>query len=166
MLLGKLKEGDIPADVRENAIQEMVENYFPENRVMITGYGFDMLYAGPREALLHAVFRQNAGCTHLIVGRDHAGVGNFYGAFDSQDIFDSIPEDSIQIKIFKGDHTVWCHQCEKVVMMRDCIHGPDDYLLLSGTRVREMLSQGKELPPEFARPEVTEILSAYYQTLQ
>jgi len=165
MLLGKLKEGDIPADVRENAIQEMVENYFPENRVMITGYGFDMLYAGPREALLHAVFRQNAGCTHLIVGRDHAGVGDFYGAFDSQDIFDSIPEDSIQIKIFKGDHTVWCHQCEKVVMMRDCIHGPDDYLLLSGTRVREMLSQGKELPPEFARPEVTKILSAYYQTL-
>jgi sulfate adenylyltransferase len=132
---------------------------------MITGYGFDMLYAGPREALLHAVFRQNAGCTHLIVGRDHAGVGDFYGAFDAQDIFDSIPEDSMQIKIFRGDHTVWCHQCEKVVMMRDCPHGPDDYLLLSGTRVREMLSQGKELPPEFARPEVTKILSAYYQTI-
>jgi sulfate adenylyltransferase len=165
MLLGKLKKGDIPADVRETAIQKMVENYFPENRVMITGYGFDMLYAGPREALLHAVFRQNAGCTHLIVGRDHAGVGDFYGAFDAQDIFDSIPEDSMQIKIFRGDHTVWCHQCEKVVMMRDCPHGPDDYLLLSGTRVREMLSQGKELPPEFARPEVTKILSAYYQTI-
>ena len=165
MLLGKLKKGDIPAEVRESAIQKMVELYFAENTVMITGYGFDMLYAGPKEALLHAIFRQNAGCTHLIVGRDHAGVGDYYGAFDAQDIFDRITEDSMQIKIFRGDHTVWCHRCEKVVMMRDCPHGPDDYLLLSGTRVREMLSQGMVLPPEFARPEVTIILSDYYQKL-
>ena len=165
MLLGKLKKGDIPAEVRESAIQKMVELYFAENTVMITGYGFDMLYAGPKEALLHAIFRQNTGCTHLIVGRDHAGVGDYYGAFDAQDIFDSIAEDSMQIKIFRGDHTVWCYRCEKVVMMRDCPHGLDDYLQLSGTRVREMLSQGMVLPPEFARPEVTIILSNYYQNL-
>ena len=132
---------------------------------MVTGYGFDMLYAGPREALLHAIFRQNAGCSHLIVGRDHAGVEDYYGAFDSQTIFDSIPEGTLQIEIFRGDHTVWCFKCGKVVMMRDCPHEKEDYLLLSGTRVREILSEGKELPPEFSRPEVAKILSEYYQTL-
>ena len=165
MLLGKLKKGDIPADVRDASIRKMVELYFPENTVMVSGYGFDMLYAGPREAVLHAVFRQNAGCTHLIVGRDHAGVGDYYGAFDSQTIFENIPEGTLQIQIFQGDHTVWCHKCQKVVMMRDCPHDKEDYLLLSGTRVREMLSKGEELPPEFSRPEVATILSEYYQTL-
>ena len=165
MLLGKLKEGDIPADIRNASIRKMVELYFPENTVMVTGYGFDMLYAGPREALLHAIFRQNAGCSHLIVGRDHAGVGDYYGAFDSQTIFDSIPEETLQIEIFRGDHTVWCFKCEEVVMMRDCPHDKEDYLLLSGTRVREILSEGKELPHEFSRPEVAKILSEYYQTL-
>ncbi len=165
MLLGKLKKGDIPADVRDASIRKMVELYFPENSVMVSGYGFDMLYAGPREAVLHAVFRQNAGCTHLIVGRDHAGVGDYYGAFDSQTIFENIPEGALQIQIYQGDHTVWCHKCQKVVMMRDCPHDKEDYLLLSGTRVREMLSKGEELPPEFSRPEVATILSEYYQTL-
>ncbi|MBC8259474.1 MAG: sulfate adenylyltransferase [SAR324 cluster bacterium] len=165
MLLGKLKQGDIPADVRNAAILKMVDIYFPENTVMVTGYGFDMLYAGPREAVLHAVFRQNAGCSHLIVGRDHAGVGDYYGAFDAQAIFDSIPSGTLQIEIFMGDHTVWCKKCEKVMMMRDCPHGIEDYLLLSGTRVREMLSKGEELPPEFSRPEVAKILSEYYQSL-
>ena len=132
---------------------------------MVTGYGFDMLYAGPREAVLHAIFRQNAGCSHLIVGRDHAGVGDYYGAFDSQTIFDSIPEKTLQIEIFRGDHTVWCFKCGEVVMMKYCPHDKEDYLLLSGTRVREILSEGKELPPEFSRPEVAKILSEYYQTL-
>ena len=165
MLLGKLKEGDIPADIRNDSIRKMVELYFPENTVMVTGYGFDMLYAGPREALLHAIFRQNTGCTHLIIGRDHAGVGDYYGAFDAQTIFDSIPEGTLQIEIFRGDHTVWCFKCEEVMMMRDCPHDKGDYLLLSGTRVREILSEGKELPPEFSRPEVAKILSEYYQTL-
>ena len=165
MLLGKLKEGDIPADIRNDSIRKMVELYFPENTVMVTGYGFDMLYAGPREALLHAIFRQNAGCSHLIVGRDHAGVGDYYGAFDAQTIFESIPEGTLQIEIFRGDHTVWCFKCDEVVMMRDCPHDKEDYLLLSGTRVREILSEGKELPPEFSRPEVAKILSEYYQTL-
>ena len=165
MLLGKLKKGDIPAEVRNASIRKMVELYFPENTVMVTGYGFDMLYAGPREAVLHAIFRQNSGCSHLIVGRDHAGVGDYYGAFDAQTIFDKIPEGALQIEIFLGDHTVWCNKCEKVMMMRDCPHGKDDYLLISGTRVREILAKGEALPPEFSRPEVAKILSEYYQTL-
>ena len=165
MLLGKLKKGDIPAEVRNASIRKMVELYFPENTVMVTGYGFDMLYAGPREAVLHAIFRQNSGCSHLIVGRDHAGVGDYYGAFDAQTIFDKIPEGALQIEIFLGDHTVWCNKCEKVMMMRDCPHGKEDYLLLSGTRVREILAKGEALPPEFSRPEVAKILSEYYQTL-
>ena len=165
MLLGKLKKGDIPAEVRNASIRKMVQLYFPENTVMVSGYGFDMLYAGPREAVLHAIFRQNAGCSHLIVGRDHAGVGDYYGAFDSQTVFDTLPEGALQIKIFRGDHTVWCNKCEKVVMMRDCPHDKDDYLLISGTQVREMLAKGEELPTEFSRPEVAKILSEYYQSL-
>ena len=165
MLLGKLKKGDIPAEVRNASIRKMVDLYFPKNTVMVSGYGFDMLYAGPREAVLHAIFRQNSGCSHLIVGRDHAGVGDYYGAFDAQTIFDTIPEGALQIEIFRGDHTVWCNKCEKVMMMRDCPHSKDDYILLSGTRVREILAKGEELPPEFSRPEVAKILSEYYQTL-
>ena len=163
MLLGKLKPGDIPADVRDTAIRTMVEHYFPENYVMITGYGFDMLYAGPREALLHAVFRQNCGCSYLIVGRDHAGVGDFYGAFDAQDIFDSIPDDALLINIFKADHTAYSKKLNKVVMMRDVEdHTKEDFVLLSGTKVREMLSKGESLPKEFARPEVAEVLMKHY----
>ena len=163
MLLGKLKPGDIPADVRDTAIRTMVEHYFPENYVMITGYGFDMLYAGPREALLHAVFRQNCGCSYLIVGRDHAGVGDFYGAFDAQDIFDSIPDDALLIKIFKADHTAYSKKLNKVVMMRDVEdHTKEDFVLLSGTKVREMFSKGESLPKEFARPVVAEVLMKHY----
>ncbi len=164
MLLGKLKKDDIPADVRDAAIRKMVELYFDPDTVEIAGYGFDMLYAGPREALLHAIFRQNMGATHLIVGRDHAGVGDYYGSFDAQKIFDEIPSDALQIKIFRGDHTVWCYKCGKIVMMRDCPHGKDDYLLLSGTKVRTMLAAGEPLPPEFARPEVAKILMDYYKS--
>jgi sulfate adenylyltransferase len=163
MLLGKLKKGDIPADVRDGCIRKMVELYFEPNSVEIAGYGFDMLYAGPREAVLHAIFRQNLGATILIVGRDHAGVGDYYGGFDAQTIFDDIPEGALQIKIFKGDHTVWCNKCSKVVMMRDCPHGKDDYVMLSGTKVRVMLAAGEDLPPEFARPEVAKILMDYYK---
>jgi sulfate adenylyltransferase len=163
MLLGKLKPGDIPADVRDSAIRTMVDHYFPKDYVMITGYGFDMLYAGPREALLHAVFRQNCGCSYLIVGRDHAGVGDFYGAFDAQDIFDNIPTDALEIKIFKADHTAYSKKLNKVVMMRDVDdHTKDDFVLLSGTKVREMLSKGESLPKEFARPEVAEVLMKHY----
>ena len=164
MLLGKLKHGDIPADVRDAAIRKMVELYFPPNSVMITGYGFDMLYAGPREAVLHALFRQNAGCTHLIVGRDHAGVGDYYGAFDAQTIFDeSVPDGAMEIEIFKADHTAYSKKLNKVVMMRDAPdHAKEDFVLLSGTRVREMLGAGEDLPVEFARPEVARILMDHY----
>jgi len=164
MLLGKLKPGDIPADVRDAAIRKMVEVYFPENSVMVTGYGFDMLYAGPREAVLHAIFRQNSGCTHFIVGRDHAGVGKYYGAFDAQTIFDSVPDGALEIEIYRGDHTAWSKKLNKVVMFRDAPdHEPSDFLFLSGTKVREMLAAGQPLPEEFARPEVAEILMKHYQ---
>ncbi|MES1952482.1 sulfate adenylyltransferase [Salinisphaera sp. S4-8] len=166
MLLGKLKPGDIPANVRDAAIRTMVDHYFPKNTVMITGYGFDMLYAGPREAVLHAVFRQNAGCSYLIVGRDHAGVGDFYGPFDAQTIFEErVPDDALEIEIFAADHTAFSKKLGKVVMMRDVPdHTKDDFVLLSGTKVREMLGNGIAPPEEFSRPEVAEILMQYYQS--
>ena len=165
MLLGKLKPGDIPAGVRDAAIRKMVELYFPENTVMVTGYGFDMLYAGPREAVLHAVFRQNAGCSHLIVGRDHAGVGSYYGPFDAQAIFrEQVPENALEIEIFEADHTAYSKNLNRVVMMRDVPgHRMEDFVLLSGTKVREMLAAGQSLPEEFARPEVARILMEHYQ---
>ncbi|GAB2522323.1 sulfate adenylyltransferase [Microbulbifer agarilyticus] len=167
MLLGKLKPGDIPAHVRDAAIRKMVEDYFPKNTVMVTGYGFDMLYAGPREAVLHAVFRQNCGCSHLIVGRDHAGVGDYYGAFDAQTIFDDkVPEGALEIEIFRADHTAYSKKLNRVVMMRDVPdHSKEDFILLSGTKVREMLGNGVAPPPEFSRPEVAQILMDYYQSL-
>ena len=167
MLLGKLKPGDIPAEVRDASIRKMVEVYFPPNSVMVTGYGFDMLYAGPREAVLHAVFRQNSGCTHLIVGRDHAGVGDYYGGFDAQAIFDEeVPEGALELEVFSADHTAYSKKLNKVVMMRDVPdHTKDDFVLLSGTAVREMLGKGIAPPPEFSRPEVAKILSDYYQSL-
>ncbi len=166
MLLGHLKKGDIPADVRDASIRKMVELYFPPKTVLITGYGFDMLYAGPREAVLHAVFRQNSGCTHLIVGRDHAGVGSYYGPFDAQTIFhDEVPAGALQIKIFEADHTAWSKKLNRVVMMRDVPdHKPEDFVMLSGTKVREMLAAGQALPEEFSRPEVAKILMGYYQS--
>ncbi|MEM1188692.1 MAG: sulfate adenylyltransferase [Pseudomonadota bacterium] len=165
MLLGKLKPGDIPAEVRDASIRKMVEVYFPPNTVMITGYGFDMLYAGPREAVLHAVFRQNCGCTHLIVGRDHAGVGDYYGGFDAQTIFDDeVPADALEIDIYRADHTAYSRKLDRVVMMRDAPdHEKEDFVLLSGTAVREMLGKGIAPPPEFSRPEVAQILMDYYR---
>jgi sulfate adenylyltransferase len=168
MLLGKLKPGDIPAPVRDAAIRKMVELYFPPNSAMVTGYGFDMLYAGPREGVLHAVFRQNMGATHFIIGRDHAGVGDHYGAFDAQTIFDDeVPAGALEIEIFKADHTAWSKKLNKVVMMSEAPdHEKDDFVLLSGTKVREMLGQGIAPPKEFSRPEVAQILIDYYQSQQ
>ena len=167
MLLGKLKAGDIPADVRDSAIRTMDDVYFEPNTVLVTGYGFDMLYAGPREAVLHAVFRQNCGCTHLIVGRDHAGVGDYYGAFDAQTIFDDkVPAGALLIDIYRADHTAYSKKLDKVVMMKDAPdHSKDDFVLLSGTAVREMLGNGIAPPPEFSRPEVAKILMDYYRSL-
>ncbi len=163
MLLGKLKPGDIPAPVRDAAIRKMVEIYFPANTVMITGYGFDMLYAGPREAVLHATFRQNSGC---IIGRDHAGVGDYYGKFEAQEIFDKeVPAGALDIQIFRADHTAYSKKLNKVVMMRDVPdHTKEDFSLLSGTKVRAMLAAGEAPPPEFSRPEVAKILMEYYQS--
>jgi len=168
MLLGKLKAGDIPAPVRDAAIRKMVELYFPQNSAMITGYGFDMLYAGPREAVLHAIFRQNMGATHFIVGRDHAGVGDHYGAFEAQTIFDNeVPAGALKIEIFKADHTAYSKKLDRVVMMCEAPdHKKEDFVLLSGTKVREMLGKGIAPPKEFSRPEVAEILIKYYQSLE
>ncbi len=164
MLLGKVKPGDIPAPVRDASIRKMIELYFPVNSALITGYGFDMLYAGPREALLHAVFRQNMGATHFIIGRDHAGVGDYYEPFGAQDIFDQIPKDALKIEIFMADHTAYSKKLDKVVMMREAPnHSKDDFILLSGTAVREMLGKGLAPPAEFSRPEVAQILMDYYQ---
>ena len=166
MLLGKLKKGDIPADVRDAAIRKMAELYFEPNTVLITVYGFDMLYAGPREAVLHALFRQNMGATHLIVGRDHAGVGDYYGPFDAQTIFhDEVPKGALLCEIFEADHTAYSKKLGKVVMMREAAdHQKDDFVLLSGTKVRAMLAAGEQLPAEFARPEVAKILMGFYQS--
>ncbi len=167
MLLGKLKEGDIPAPVRDACIRTMVDNYFPKNTVMITGYGFDMLYAGPREAVLHAVFRQNMGCNYLIVGRDHAGVGSYYGPFDAQTIFnEKVPKGALQIEIFGADNTAYSKKLDRVVMMREAPdHTPEDFIALSGTKVRQMLGQGIAPPPEFSRPEVAKVLMDYYRSI-
>ena len=168
MLLGKLKKGDIPAPVRDAAIRKMVELYFPANSAEVTGYGFDMLYAGPREGVLHAVFRQNMGATHFIIGRDHAGVGDYYGAFDAQTIFkEEVPEGALEIEIFEADHTAYSKKLDKVVMMCEAPdHTKDDFVLLSGTKVREMLGNGIAPPKEFSRPEVAQILMDYYKSLQ
>ncbi|MHC4178294.1 MAG: sulfate adenylyltransferase [Planctomycetota bacterium] len=168
MLLGKLKKGDTPADVRDACIRKMVELYFEPNTAEITGYGFDMLYAGPREAVLHAIFRQNMGASHLIVGRDHAGVGDYYGAFDAQEIFQKeVPPGALELKIFEADHTAYSTVVGDVIMMREAPEGhkKEDFVFLSGTKVREMLSAGRDLPPEFARPEVAKILMDYYQSV-
>jgi len=166
MLLGKLKPGDIPAPVRDAAIRKMVELYFPPNSAMVTGYGFDMLYAGPREAVLHAYFRQNMGASHFIIGRDHAGVGDYYGAFDAQTIFEEeVPPGALEIEIFRADHTAFSKRLNKVVMMCEAPdHTKEDFVLLSGTKVREMLSNGIAPPKEFSRPEVAQILMDYYQS--
>jgi sulfate adenylyltransferase len=161
-LLGNLKPGDIPADVRTEAIGTLVEKYFVKNTIVQAGYPLDMRYAGPREALLHAVFRQNYGCSHLIVGRDHAGVGNYYGPFDAHHIFDEIPRGSMETQPLKIDWTFWCYKCGGMASARTCPHDEADRLLVSGTKLRKWLSEGAEVPSEFSRPEVLEILREYY----
>lgn len=165
MLLGKLKEGDIPAKTRDECIRTMVASYFHDLPVLISGYGFDMLYAGPREALLHAIVRQNLGATHLIIGRDHAGIGNFYGEFEAQEIFDEWHDVSeLQIQIFKADHAAYSKKLEKVVMLNEVDnHKAVDFVTLSGTKLRELLANGQLPPAEVVRPEVAEILIDFYK---
>ncbi|MBF0344925.1 MAG: sulfate adenylyltransferase [Nitrospirae bacterium] len=164
-LLGKLKAGDIPAPVRKDCINELIDNYFVKDTCIQAGYPLDMRYAGPREALLHALFRQNYGCSDLIVGRDHAGVGDYYGPFDAQHIFNEIPADALETKAMKIDWTFYCTKCDGMASMRTCPHGKADRLLLSGTALRKMLSEGTEVPDHFSRPEVLEILKKYYAGL-
>jgi len=161
-LLGKLKPGDIPADVRSKAIGVLIEKYFAPNSVVQAGYPLDMRYAGPREALLHALFRQNYGCSHQIVGRDHAGVGDYYGPFDAHHIFDEIPEDALETQPLKIDWTFWCDKCDGMASMKTCPHDASDRMLLSGTKLRKALSEGEEVSTKFSRPEVLEILREYY----
>lgn len=165
-LLGKVKPGDIPADVRSRAIAELISKYFVKDTVVQAGYPLDMRYAGPREALLHALFRQNYGCSHLIVGRDHAGVGNYYGPFDAHKIFDEIPKNALELKPLKIDWTFWCYQCGGMASSRTCPHEAKDRLLLSGTKLRNMLSEHQQVPAEFSRPEVLEVLKKYYGSLK
>ncbi|MBN2654340.1 MAG: sulfate adenylyltransferase [Nitrospirae bacterium] len=165
MLLGKLKPGDIPADVREKAIDVLIKNYYLKDTIMLGGYPLDMRYAGPREALLHALFRQNYGCSHLIVGRDHAGVGDYYGPFDAQKIFDEIPQNALETKPLNIDWTFYCRKCDGMASMKTCPHGKDDRILLSGTKLRKMLSEGDDVPSQFSRPEVLDVLREYYQGL-
>jgi len=177
-LVGKLKPGDIPADVRVKAIQALVDNYFRPDRVVQGGYPMEMRYAGPREALLHAVFRQNYGCSHLIVGRDHAGVGDYYGPFDAHQIFNEIPSDALLLKPLCMDWTFYCFECESMASMKTCPHESkaviDDEgnyvegarLLLSGTMLRKLMSEGKNVPKEFSKPEVIKVLKEYYDNLE
>ncbi len=164
-VLGALKPGDIPAEVRVAAIDTLVAHYFLPGTVIQAGYPIEMRYAGPREALLHALFRQNFGCSHLIVGRDHAGVGDFYGPFDAHHIFDQIPEGSLKTQALKIDVTFYCRKCDGMATGRTCPHGAESRLQISGTRLREMFANHEPVPLEFSRPEVIEVLQAYYDGL-
>ena len=161
-LLGNLKPGDIPADVRTRAIAVLIEKYFVQKTVVQSGYPLDMRYAGPREALLHALFRQNYGCSHQIIGRDHAGVGSYYGPFDAHHIFDEIPRGALETQPLKIDWTFWCYQCGGMASAKTCPHDQKDQLQVSGTQLRKWLSEGNPVPAEFSRPEVLEVLRAYY----
>ena len=164
-LLGNLKPGDIPAEVRTQTISVLIDKYFAKKTVVQSGYPLDMRYAGPREALLHALFRQNYGCSHQIVGRDHAGVGNYYGPFDAHHIFDEIPKGSLETKPLKIDWTFWCYECGGMASARTCPHDEKQRRLVSGTKLRKWLSEGDEVPAEFSRPEVLKILRDYYATI-
>jgi sulfate adenylyltransferase len=164
-LLGALKPGDIPADVRTRAISVLAERYFVKKTIVQAGYPLDMRYAGPREALLHALFRQNYGCSHQIVGRDHAGVGSYYGPFDAHHIFDKLPAGALRTQPLKIDVAFWCYKCGGMASGRTCPHGDADRLQVSGTQLRKSLSEGLEVPPEFSRPEVLEVLREYYAGL-
>jgi len=170
-LVGNLKPGDIPARVRVKCIDVLVEKYFVKKNVIQGGYPLDMRYAGPREGLLHATFRQNYGCSRMIIGRDHAGVGDFYGMFEAQTIFDKIPQPkepgkALLCSPLKIDWTFYCHKCDGMASLRTCPHGKEDRVLLSGTMLRKMLSEGGQLPDHFGRDEVVAILREYYEGLE
>ena len=163
-VLGQLKAGDIPAEVRTRAIQTMIDGYFKPGIAIQAGYPIEMRYAGPREALLHALIRQNFGCSHLVVGRDHAGVGSYYGPLDAQKIFDEIPEGALLCRPLKIDVTFYCYKCAGMATGKTCPHDSAHHLSVSGTELRRRLEQGEDIPAEFSRPEVVAILREYYRS--
>ena len=165
-VLGALKPGDIPAEVRVKAIDKLTENYFVPGTYIQAGYPIEMRYAGPREALLHAVFRQNFGCSHLVIGRDHAGVGSYYGPFDAQHIFDTLPAGSLVTQPLKIDVTFYCYKCGGMATARTCPHGAEHRLEISGTKLRAMFAEGEKIPAEFSRPEAVAVLQEYYRALK
>ncbi len=170
-LIGNLKPGDIPADVRVKAIDILIDNYFVKENVINAGYPLDMRYAGPREGLLHATFRQNYGVNNMLIGRDHAGVGDFYGLFEAQEIFDRIPvtgdpNKDLQCKPMKIDWTFYCHECDGMASLRTCPHKKESRVILSGTKLRKALSEGADIVDHFGRDEVLEHLKKYYGGLK
>ncbi len=164
-IVGKLKEGDIPGDVRMKCYEVLLENYYPKDRVVLKVYPMEMRYAGPKEAVLHAIIRQNYGCSNIVIGRDHAGVGDFYGPFDAQEIFDTIPDDDLAIKPTKMDWTFYCEKCNGMASFKTCPHDDSDHKMISGTKLREMLSKGEYPPDYITREEVSDILIDYYKSL-
>jgi len=163
-VVGKLKEGDIPAHIRMECYRALLDNYYPKDRVVLNICPYEMRYAGPREAILHAIIRQNYGCSHLIIGRDHAGVGDYYGPFDAQKIFDELKPGELALEPLKMDITFWCHKCGSMASPKTCPHPDEEHLLISGTKLREMLARGERPPEEFTRKEVADILADYYSS--
>ena len=164
-IVGKLKAGDIPAEVRQRCYEVLLERYYPQDRVVLRVYPMEMRYGGPREAVLHAIIRQNYGCSHLCVGRDHAGVGSYYGPFEAQDIFDELDPHELHIRPLKFENTFWCYGCGGMASTKTCPHDGSERLNISGTKLREMLAKGDLPPAEFSRPEVLQVLVDYYQSL-